>query len=630
MSSDIETLTQKIFSAKEITAEVVDAMNSLAALQLEKDVAAANETSKRAIEEAHKIQYTKGEAVALMQAGMGLSKLRKFKEAIEWLERSMAILQTLNDAEAIANVHAKLGTNKLYDGNYPEALDHLSRALEIRTMHGDTLGSADIHTNMGIVHGLMGNNFLALKLHLQALKTYERINETSRIASSSSNIGLIYIEQQNFDEALKMFQHALAIREQSNDQHAIGIALNNIGYAYQEQMKFPEALEAHFRALKIREAIGDRARIATTYSNLGSVYKELKDTTLALNYFMLSLQTFEELKDKRGLIQSYINLGELYFDFSNHDEAYSYLNKAVQLGEEIGLKNQLRKAYEYLSRLYARDEKYKEAYEYHLNYLRLDKEISNAEISGQIAQINMRYEIEQQEKAAEFERVKNTELTRAYNSLEVEKKRSEELLLNILPEEISEELKQSGKTSPRSYKAATVLFADIKSFTKISEQFSAEEIVSGIDEYFEEFDKLMDKHGIEKIKTIGDAYLCVSGVPVPDEQHAEKMVGVAKDFIVVVAALKEKRIKEGKHTFDFRVGVHSGPIVAGVVGIKKFAYDIWGDTVNTASRMQSNSEPNRINISETTYQLVKEKYACVYRGEIEAKNKGKLKMYFVE
>ncbi|MDB5284486.1 MAG: adenylate/guanylate cyclase protein, partial [Bacteroidota bacterium] len=293
------------------------------------------------------------------------------------------------------------------------------------------------------------------------------------------------------------------------------------------------------------------------------------------------------------------------------------------------LKNQLLKVFEYLAKLFAQEKNYEEAYRYQLRFAQLDKEISNTETSQQMARMAVRYEIEQKDREAELERIRNADLQKAYNSLELEKKRSEELLNNILPEEVSEELKQSGKTKARSYEQVTVMFADIQGFTKISEQLSAEEIVSGIDEYFEAFDKIVERFGIEKIKTIGDAYLCAGGIPVIMEDHARKVVLAATEFLQAVVTLKNQREEQGKPGFNFRIGIHSGPVVAGVVGIKKFAYDIWGDTVNTASRMQQNSEPNRINISQSTYQLVKDHFKCEYRGEIEAKNKGKQKMYFV-
>ncbi|MGN6246727.1 MAG: adenylate/guanylate cyclase domain-containing protein [Ginsengibacter sp.] len=214
------------------------------------------------------------------------------------------------------------------------------------------------------------------------------------------------------------------------------------------------------------------------------------------------------------------------------------------------------------------------------------------------------------------------------NELQVEKKKSDDLLLNILPEDVANELKQTGHTKPRSYEIATVMFTDFENFTSKSETLSPEELVNLIDTCFTKFDEIISKYRMEKIKTIGDSYLCVSGVPDPSTHSAIDAVEAA---IEILDAIKTFRTgPDGANYFDIRIGIHTGPLVAGVVGDKKFAFDIWGDTVNTASRMEQNSEANRINISRTTYELVKEKFRCIYRGKKAAKNKGKIEMYFVE
>ena len=216
-------------------------------------------------------------------------------------------------------------------------------------------------------------------------------------------------------------------------------------------------------------------------------------------------------------------------------------------------------------------------------------------------------------------------LFRQRNKIRKEKIRSEELLLNILPAEITDELKERGETTAKHFDEVTVLFTDFVEFTKISEQLSPQVLVQELHECFSAFDAIMERNGLEKIKTVGDAYIAVCGLPVANKHHAEKCVQAA----IEIRKFMEER-KKNEKVFEIRIGVHSGPVVAGIVGIKKFAYDIWGDTVNTAARMEQNSEAGRINISESTYQLIKEKFTCAYRGEIEAKNKGKLKMYFVE
>ncbi len=214
------------------------------------------------------------------------------------------------------------------------------------------------------------------------------------------------------------------------------------------------------------------------------------------------------------------------------------------------------------------------------------------------------------------------------NELSIEKKKSDDLLLNILPEGIADELKQTGRTIPRSYEVATVMFTDFENFTSKSEKLSPEELVTLLDTCFKKFDEIISKYNIEKIKTIGDAYLCVSGLPDAKDHSASNVVAAAVEIIETINALKQNA--NDNVYFDVRIGIHTGPLVAGVVGDKKFAYDIWGDTVNTAARMEQNSEPNKINISQSTYDLVKEKYQCNFRGKRAAKNKGMIEMYFVE
>jgi class 3 adenylate cyclase len=206
-----------------------------------------------------------------------------------------------------------------------------------------------------------------------------------------------------------------------------------------------------------------------------------------------------------------------------------------------------------------------------------------------------------------------------------EKKRSDDLISNILPAEVIEELKVSGHSKARLYTDVTVLFTDFVNFTKISETMGPEELVAEIDVCFKAFDAIVERNGLEKIKTIGDAYLAVCGLPQVNKSHAINSTQAAIEMVQFIA----KRKTEGGK-FNIRLGMHSGPLVAGIVGVKKFAYDIWGDTVNTASRMETSGEEGKINISNATYELVKEKYNCTARGMVEAKNKGMIDMYFVD
>lgn len=208
----------------------------------------------------------------------------------------------------------------------------------------------------------------------------------------------------------------------------------------------------------------------------------------------------------------------------------------------------------------------------------------------------------------------------------------EKLILNILPQEIAREIQLEGSSKSKRFELATILFADIKGFTKFAEQYSPEELVEELNLYYSAFDQLSEKFGVEKIKTIGDAYMATGGVPIANQSNPLDTVKFAFAMRNYIRKVKVQKSKSGKSAFDFRIGIHSGPIVAGIVGIKKFAYDIWGDTVNIASRLEERGEPDKINISSSTYELLKSSRELKFipRGFIETKGKGQMEMFFVE
>lgn len=211
--------------------------------------------------------------------------------------------------------------------------------------------------------------------------------------------------------------------------------------------------------------------------------------------------------------------------------------------------------------------------------------------------------------------------------LDLSRQRSDDLLLNILPEETANELKEKGKAQARAFESVTIMFTDFVGFTKVAEQLEPAELVSLIDEYFSEFDRIVSTYKLEKIKTIGDAYMVAGGLPIVRMDHALRVVAAAQEIRDFV---EDRQQTEGDNAFHIRIGIHTGPVIAGVVGSKKFAYDIWGDSVNIAARMESSGEQGRINISGTTYEQIKDHFNCEYRGKVEAKNKGAIDMYFVD
>lgn len=220
----------------------------------------------------------------------------------------------------------------------------------------------------------------------------------------------------------------------------------------------------------------------------------------------------------------------------------------------------------------------------------------------------------------------HAELEDAHRIIQVEKAKSDKLLLNILPVRVANDLKEKGETEPESYDNVTVYFSDIVGFTDMSSRLEPRFLIEELNDIFTAFDNIIEKNQCERIKTIGDAYLCVSGMPEQNPNHAENIVRSATEII--------KYLRNRNHIsniqWKIRVGIHTGQVVGGVVGIKKYIYDVFGDTINTASRMESNSQPMKINVSEATYQIVKDKFQFIERDSIAVKGKGMMKMYFVK
>ncbi|MFA6546783.1 MAG: adenylate/guanylate cyclase domain-containing protein, partial [Limisphaerales bacterium] len=226
----------------------------------------------------------------------------------------------------------------------------------------------------------------------------------------------------------------------------------------------------------------------------------------------------------------------------------------------------------------------------------------------------------------DLERLRVIELQQEKQLLEIEKEKSKRLLLNILPQAIAERLKRGESAIAERFTGVTVLFADIVDFTSLATHTEPETLVSLLNDLFSRFDRLTERHGLEKIKTIGDSYLVVGGLPEPNPNHAVAVASMALEMLTATADMNRER-----HTnFAIRVGVNTGPVVAGVIGRKKFTYDLWGSTVNLASRMQSSGPPNHVHISEETRRLLDDSFRVTERGTVVCKGLGEVRSYLLE
>lgn len=473
----------------------------------------------------------------------------------------------------------------------------------------------------------------------------------------------VYSIMGNADNAEIYYNKSIHLLRKTDDSISLASALLNAGDEYSKNKKYNLALK-YFKESSI---IFDNADylIGTAYSlgNIGMIHAKLGNNNLAKTYISKAIKILEELKDYYAISEYLTYMSDIYLALNDWKTSLSYAKRSLNLAQKYGLKEQISNANLKLSQLYQKTGNMAASFSYYKNHIAYRDSLTNLKSMQQMADIRTNYEVSQKqtevdllEKDSEIQKLKDKrqqniiyitaislflvlvitigfyrryKFVKKTNSIiEEEKNRSNNLLLNILPEETALELKKNGKVQAKKFESVTVLFTDFEGFTNYAEKLPPEKLVESIDYYFSKFDTIMEKYNLEKIKTVGDAYMCAGGLPFPTGDHAYKMTLAALEIARFVD-ISEELITQNQTHFKIRIGINTGPLVAGVVGIKKFSYDIWGDTVNIASRMESNSEPGRINISEHTYQIIKNDFDCEYRGEIEVKNKGMMKMYFV-
>ena len=549
-----------------------------------------------------------------------------------------------------------IGIANYLQGKYIDAINAWREAEAVYKSIGDKKGVANMLSNQGAVYFNQGDDAKSLEIHLQSLKMSEEINDTLRIVTSLTNIGTVYLNKQaTYKKALDYFLRAYPLSKAIDDKYMIGTSTVNLGEIYYKLNDDFTAMIYLNEALKAYEGT-ENLPYALNY--LGRVYTRQKQFEKAIEEHKKALSIAEKLDTKLDMTQSLVALAQAYFAKGDISQSIEEFKLAVDVGRPLNATTEIKDAYQGLAASYAQRKDFINAFKYQNLLLAIKDTIYNINTDKKLGTLQFTFDLEKKEsqinlltkdKQIQEQVIHRQKLIRngfiggflvvgifafiffgQRNRISKEKKRSDELLLNILPEETAEELKLTGSAQPKSFDLITVMFTDFKGFTQLSEKLTAKELVNEINECFSAFDHLMQKYGVEKIKTIGDAYMAAGGLPTPNNSHATDVVNAALSIQKFMEEHKAKKIAEGKLFFEIRIGVHTGPVVAGIVGVKKFAYDIWGDTVNTASRMESSGEVGRVNISGTTYEKVKDQFTCVHRGKIQAKGKGEIDMYFVE
>ncbi|MFN8286874.1 MAG: adenylate/guanylate cyclase domain-containing protein [Chitinophagales bacterium] len=548
-------------------------------------------------------------------------------EGEPFTEELLALALSINNKAMEGYVHFFKGGIRASRQQYLEAIEEFDKAVYIFETINDKVRLTDCYNGIAMVYIQQDHDAEALKYYLKCLKLAEETGQERSQVLIAFNMGIVYQGQGDLEKALQSFEKAREYFERVGDYLTLARCCQNIGAVMVATGRYAEARPWYTKSLDLSRKIGEQHLVAALSSNLGLVDLQDGDVDSAITNYCTAIETAEKLGESQELIAPLINLGEAYAVKKDYNKAVEYLQRSIDLSQKINAKRQLQEALRCMYVLYKEKGETGEALDYYERYVTLTLELKGEDVTRKIASLQFEYKIEKKEQEVKLEREKKEEIQQAYHLLDKEKQRSESLLLNILPEEVAEELKETGSAKAKLFDNVTVLFTDFKSFTKVSERLTPQELVNELDACFRGFDEIMGKYGIEKIKTVGDAYLAVCGLPVAEENHATIITNAALEIRDFMAS---RHRKLGDKTFEVRIGLHSGSVVAGIVGVKKFAYDIWGDTVNTAARMEQNGEAGKVNVSEATYNLIKDKFNCEYRGELDAKNKGKLKMYFIE
>lgn len=522
---------------------------------------------------------------------------------------------------------------------------------------------------LGIAYRKKGDLAKAIETLLKGSKIADQQKYIDKKADVKVALAGVYSEMGDFNQAIKNYKESIKFYKQENDSVNIASVQYNLGDEFYSHQYLDSALVYYKKSSKLFDELGYAQYQAYILGSEGLVYAQLDDEVLARNSLNEAINILKEYEDYDPIAEFLIGMSDVYYNRNEKRKALSYALQSLEIANQYGFKSSASEANLRLSKIYTDLGNVKKAFESYKSHISFRDSINNVTITRDIEQERSKSELEKKEQEKQLELAKkqsqldlaeqqkktqkivnigiaivliliailayilfrrNKFITETNKIIEAEKQRSEGLLMNILPEETAQELKEKGSVEAKKYDAVSVLFTDFKGFTAYSEKMSPEDLVKSIDYYFSKIDKIVEKYEVEKIKTIGDAYMCACGLPFPEKEHAYKITMAALEIVEFINQTKfinQKNLAK----FDIRVGIHTGPVVAGVVGTKKFAYDIWGDTVNTASRMESSGEIGRVNISEDTYQILKnyEDFVFEKRGAIEAKGKGAINMYFV-
>lgn len=587
---------------------------------------------------------------ALLDKSKNLQRSKQ-EEALRLAKQAHELSLAQNYPGGIARANVLIGSILFSNGKVDTAKVLMLEALKIYSGMRNGQGASSASLLLSYIYLESGMKDSAFSSVYEALRWNQTTNDSFTTAQIYIHLGNLHLDYGDLKQAYTFYSLSAEISERNYYQENRISAWDGLGQYHLKTKDYKQGLSYFIKVDSASKVGGDDYTVAQNLTNIALCYENLKNYSSAKLYYQFAVTEYQRLNMRGDLALGYYNLGAIYWELHQADSAIIYLNQATVLARQSNDLVRLARSFRFLALIHSKQGKHEKAFIYQQNYSDLSDSILNNEKVRQIAEMQTKYDTEKKEQQIALldaqNKTKAVQRTRLIISSILllllviavllgllksrkQKKISEALLLNILPKEVADELKLKGSAEARYFDQVSVMFTDFRNFTQMAEGMKPADLVHLLHTCFMAFDAIISKYEIEKIKTIGDSYMCASGLPVANPNHAAELVKAGLEIQEYMNNLQKEWTKEGKEPIEMRIGIHSGPVVAGIVGAKKFAYDIWGDTVNIANRMENSGSSGKVNISETTYALIKDKFHCTSRGQVVVKHQRSIAMYFVD
>ncbi|HRK05119.1 MAG TPA: tetratricopeptide repeat protein [Chlorobiota bacterium] len=581
-------------------------------------------------------------AVAVISSNIGIvdATTGNYQQALDNLQRSIDLYTALGNQSGLATVNGNIANVYFHTGDYPTALQYHQIALGVHKEMGDVHGTAIVTGNIGNVLAMMGDYPLALEHYQRAVADYTVYGDVHGAAGVTTNIGIVYRITGDYPSAIEYFQRAIELYHKVGSRASEALVTNNIGAVYFDTGNYTEALDHFERALTIHEEMGDRHGVATVTGNIGGVYGKRGDHVLSQEYFQRSLSLHKELGDVSGLLTNTLRCLDVCITLELFDDANTYiqslsetqflnpehkihygmlrarvgvhhgdtdgagaiLRNVLKVASEHGLRKDEAEIHKLLRDLAQNTNNFSGYIEHNDAYTRITEEINGKQTTQRLAMMEA-------EKRIESERT--------------ERERERAILFSTLPKTIAERVIRGERVSGDNFENASILFTDIVSFSTHTSSLHPTDVIELLATMFSAFDALCEHHGVIKVKTIGDSYMCFKSDG-DVATNASEIASLALELLEVCGTWPSGE------PIEIRIGIHTGPVTAGIIGTERFQYDVWGDAVNVASRLESTGEPNKIHLSESfALSLPAGPWHLEYRGPTSLKGKGDTTTYWM-